>query len=826
MNKSIYTKLLERKIELDNVGTIIHVGAGLCAELAFYQELKPKQLILIEAAESQFEQLQEKVNNSLIKNNTACLNKALVNEGMNNHVDFFITQPAQFSGLQEPEAIKKVFKNTSITSKQKVEATSLEYLVDDFSVQSNDLSLLVLQLNGAEQQILEGVKPSTLETFDFVVIQTINHAINASSGQQEDLIKRLDNYCFDHVVTQAHDLVFENTVFVLNKEKLAHTKLIKKLSSLENENQKHINTIQSLENQLVKKDESYSLLEQKIEQLIASNNEQRVAAKDVYNQHKQTIEQINDSHQEALDRAATELTQKSNRINELQLCLTQAQEQQTKLNNQVAELKSYIEDAQNEYQQKVGIQSKYTEKLKSEKTSLVEQVNSTTKVLETEREQSSSKIEQLQAQVATLTKERDEQKRSRQGSKTQIESLNEHVQTLQKKLDDNEDIEQKLHEAVLQKDQEHKRYLEHKDWAGSLNKEVEALNLELRKSVEKNEQQAESLNDKLHWCQVHKERTEVAKTKVLELEKQLEEKDAVISHLESKQSEETQSMLDALVKQVNVNHKNELAEMKRNLDWSLEQGFNNSVKQVESFIGVQSYLETGKLAMEYHGWPISSDIALFLLGKIENNNYDLIIEFGSGTSTKLFAQALAKKSSSESVISIENKTEQMGKYVDDLTYVSNFANELPQRVLTFEHNKKYHEKTLLSLKQANLDGVVNLVHAPLVNFVCDEKPYLYYDCDNALAQIADIFRNRVAKVLVLIDGPPGATGPLARLPAVTKLLNHLGSHQLDLVLDDYNRQEEKNIAVHWKKTIESRFITYMEELVPCEKGAWFCQLNV
>ena len=79
---------------------------------------------------------------------------------------------------------------------------------------------------------------------------------------------------------------------------------------------------------------------------------------------------------------------------------------------------------------------------------------------------------------------------------------------------------------------------------------------------------------------------------------------------------------------------------------------------------------------------------------------------------------------------------------------------------------------------------------------------------------------------MLIDGPPGATGPLARLPAVPLLLNYLGKHQLDIVLDDYKRQEEIETVNRWKQQFEKRFLTYNEEVVECEKGVFFCSLNL
>jgi FkbM family methyltransferase len=313
---------------------------------------------------------------------------------------------------------------------------------------------------------------------------------------------------------------------------------------------------------------------------------------------------------------------------------------------------------------------------------------------------------------------------------------------------------------------------------------------------------------------IESEQNKVKDGRIGQLKQQLELKS---------EHEETSNKLELLMAQIQQQNQT-IKNNHNNLVSKLSYGFNNSVKQVESFIGVQSYLDTGQLAMEYHGWPISSDVALFLLGKVEKNNYDLIIEFGSGTSTQLFAKA------------INNHVKARASHIDDdLAFIghdksnsserSTLPIELPNRIVTFEHNKKYHNKTMAELETNKLSHLVDLVHAPLIEMKIENEDYLYYSCENKLSQLAAIYAERTVKILALIDGPPGATGPLARLPAVPLLLNYLGKHQLDIVLDDYKREEEKETVVRWKKQFEKRYLDYAEESVQCEKGVFFCRIN-
>jgi FkbM family methyltransferase len=401
------------------------------------------------------------------------------------------------------------------------------------------------------------------------------------------------------------------------------------------------------------------------------------------------------------------------------------------------------------------------------------------------------------AQIAKLTAQFDQQAKGQQETKQQAESLKAQIEKLSadkaQKLTDNETMSVQV--TALQNKQN-----ELVD--GHKNKDAQIAELTVQR-----DQQTEGHQE------VKQKFNELVSQKV-ELENKLKTKN---------EQDDTAKKLNDLLAQV----QNQNNVMKKNHDGiakKLEYGFKNTVKQVESFIGVQSYLETGQLAMEYHGWPISSDVALFLLSKVEKNNYDLIIEFGSGTSTQLFAKA------------INNQLKAQGRHADeDLALISRdkgdsyarsaLHRELPNRIVTFEHNKKYYNKTTAELEANKLSHLVDLVHAPLIEMKIENEDYLYYSCEHKLSQLAAIYAERTVKILVLIDGPPESTGPLARLPAVPLLLNYLGKHQLDLVLDDYNRPEEKEAVGRWKKLFEKRALAYDEEIVPCEKGAFFCSVN-
>lgn len=234
----------------------------------------------------------------------------------------------------------------------------------------------------------------------------------------------------------------------------------------------------------------------------------------------------------------------------------------------------------------------------------------------------------------------------------------------------------------------------------------------------------------------------------------------------------------------------------------------NAVKQIEAFLRIQNFLGTGDALGDFHGWPISPDIGLFLLDKMREQHYDLIIEFGSGTSTALFAKAVEVIAQGP----VPNR---------DLSDVHPHQAKTATEIVTFEHDSLYYSKTLKMLKARGLDQRVSLVHAPLVDWRDGDPSYLYYDCETKLTELAQRHSSRNLKILLLVDGPPGTTCANARYPAVPFVFAALGRHKIDVVLDDASRPEEKQVIELWRAFWKKRSIRMIESQVQTEKGTYF-----
>lgn len=219
----------------------------------------------------------------------------------------------------------------------------------------------------------------------------------------------------------------------------------------------------------------------------------------------------------------------------------------------------------------------------------------------------------------------------------------------------------------------------------------------------------------------------------------------------------------------------------------------NATKQIEAYIGLATYLETGVLIPSLHGWPVSPDLAFYLVDLIESNDFDLVIEFGSGSSTLIMASALMKKST-------------LGGRLHSSSPV----------LLTFEHDSTYFEQTRDQLQRASVESKVDLRLTPLVPWG-DGEGYLYYDCEKVLKETAHDIQLASGKILILVDGPPGSTGIHARYPAVPIVRSAFPFHDLWFVVDDAFREGERETLAMWETEIKQRG-TYECRSLKFEKG--------
>lgn len=259
--------------------------------------------------------------------------------------------------------------------------------------------------------------------------------------------------------------------------------------------------------------------------------------------------------------------------------------------------------------------------------------------------------------------------------------------------------------------------------------------------------------------------------------------------------------LDAQIKK----HADELISLRKSLDSAVKKEISNATKQIEASIGLQNYFATGDLPninIERHAWPVSPDFALYLVELIELNDYELIIEFGSGISTLIVAKTIANMAK-----------RRQGKP--------------PVEFISFDHLDQYYQQTLAKLKHEQLDAAVQLHHAPLHDYTAPNgNVYSYYACLDILAEAAQRHDFGSLRVLVIVDGPPGITGPHARYPAGPLIFSLFKGALIDLLLDDYIRDDEKEIAKLWQEELRAAKQSFTISERNLEKDACLISIGI
>lgn len=242
----------------------------------------------------------------------------------------------------------------------------------------------------------------------------------------------------------------------------------------------------------------------------------------------------------------------------------------------------------------------------------------------------------------------------------------------------------------------------------------------------------------------------------------------------------------------------DLERVRKSVQQACKNEVENALQQTVAYAGLKDYYASGKLPQVTpwkRGWPASPDFILWLVELIENNDYDLILEFGSGVTTLYTAKTIAARESKG-------------------------ATAKSTHVLSFDHLEQFFQQTQDMLMQAGLGGRVNVMHAPLEEYTApDGTSYQYYSCQDALKELSLQYKSGASRILVIVDGPPGDTNKNARYPAFPLVMKYFASAHIDFLLDDYIRGDEKELANHWQAACATAGIEYEVVTKALEKEA-------
>lgn len=156
-------------------------------------------------------------------------------------------------------------------------------------------------------------------------------------------------------------------------------------------------------------------------------------------------------------------------------------------------------------------------------------------------------------------------------------------------------------------------------------------------------------------------------------------------------------------------------------------------------------------------WALDADVMHLVASLLWDHRPELVVECGSGSSSVWLGYLL----------------EQLGT----------------GRVVSLEHDQRYGQAARDLIRAHELADRVEIRSAPLADWTDPAgTSYPWYD----RAAVEDL----TGIDLLLVDGPPGATGEQARYPAVPVLLPRC-SDRVRILLDDAARPDETAISDRW-----------------------------
>lgn len=197
-------------------------------------------------------------------------------------------------------------------------------------------------------------------------------------------------------------------------------------------------------------------------------------------------------------------------------------------------------------------------------------------------------------------------------------------------------------------------------------------------------------------------------------------------------------------------------------------------RQLEALQGLYVSLGLRRALPLTRGWAASPDFLQELAAHALDEKPACIVECSSGTSTLVLARCLQINGAGI--------------------------------VYSLEHDVAYARRTRRQLQLHGLADWAKVIDAPLLKQTFGGREHAWYDC-SSMEPVDEID-------MIVIDGPPQATGDQARYPAGPALFPRLAPGAA-IFLDDAARPGERAALQRWADEFPELEIRSL----PCEKGA-------
>ncbi len=200
--------------------------------------------------------------------------------------------------------------------------------------------------------------------------------------------------------------------------------------------------------------------------------------------------------------------------------------------------------------------------------------------------------------------------------------------------------------------------------------------------------------------------------------------------------------------------------------------------QIQALLALERKLGLTEALPPMRGWAGSPDFLLIVADEMLTRKPQTVMECSSGVSTLVVARCLQLNGAGH--------------------------------VCSLEHDSDYADKTRKLLDKYGLADWATVLDAPLQTKYTDTP---WYD--------EDMIPNNMGLVeMLIVDGPPSHTAPLARYPALPRLLSRMAKTAL-VILDDADREDEREMVIRWRQ----QFPELRQTNLYCEKGCALLQCS-
>ncbi len=150
-----------------DVATVVHLGAGACAELAVYRQLEAERVVLVEPNADVAADL------GADPGRIDVIPAAIAAE--DGRGTLHVTNDPRFSALREPKAALEHYPGLRVTETREVDTLTLATLLERISLDAGPSHLLVCELLAVEAQVLNAAAARDLKHFRQVLVRTLDN---------------------------------------------------------------------------------------------------------------------------------------------------------------------------------------------------------------------------------------------------------------------------------------------------------------------------------------------------------------------------------------------------------------------------------------------------------------------------------------------------------------------------------------------------------------------------------------------------------------------------------------------------------------------------